>query len=106
MSNICSRSLPELTHKTQAPVQLSDVEYDEETLQKLDATRVAITQVSTSDTFQSRILTYTLWSSRTLIWFIVTIGMGLGNSSVLQQVSSTQNLRHGTERSRSRESAS
>ena len=103
---MCSRSLPELIHKTQDPVQLSDVEYDEETPQKLDATSVAITQVSSSDASQSRLLIHTLWSSRTQIWFIMTIGMGLGDLSVLQQVSSIQNHRHGTERSRSRESAS
>ena len=43
---------------------------------------------------------------RTQIWSVMTIGMGLGNLSVLQQVISIQNYRHGTKRSRSQESAS
>ena len=45
---VCSRALPEPIHKTHTPVRLSDVGYDGETLQTLDATMTAITQASSS----------------------------------------------------------
>ena len=52
LTYVCSRALPKPIHATHTPVRLSGVGYDEGTLQKLDATWTAVTQVSSSDIFQ------------------------------------------------------